>query len=362
LELSANNLSIAIVVMRESPAWSWNCGVWCGVRVYLHASLVVFIVLIFFLGSQPRSPEHVSDGSIAFIAVGVLLAAILLHELGHILATWHFGGKIEVMVLGPLGSWQSSNLVREPHHEVTAAMAGPLANLVGMIACCPTLVAADVSLGDILLKPLIPSGMLNGPTLWLVTVKMLFWFNWLFFLVNLIPAVPLDGGRARRSVLWPVMGYRAAIRTVSRAGMVVSLALCLAALFTYKGADRLVPPWLPLILLAIYLYFSSRQELLRTEEDDSDDDLLGYDFSQGYTSLERSIAPRRRGVSNPLRRWIRQRQAVKQQRLRELEADEERRVDEVLVRVKQLGFHCLSPDERALLNRVSARYRNRLQS
>ena len=141
--------------MRESPAWSWNCGIWGGVRVQLHASLVVFIVLIFYLAGRPRSLEYTPDG---FIAVGALLVAVLLHELGHILATWRLGGKIETIVLGPLGSWQTSNLVREPHHEVIAAMAGPLANLVGMVACGPLLVTAGISLGDYPAESPLPVG------------------------------------------------------------------------------------------------------------------------------------------------------------------------------------------------------------
>jgi hypothetical protein len=53
---------------------------------------------------------------------------------------------------------------------------------------------------------------------------------------------------------------------------------------------------------------------------------------------------------------------MKERRMRDVEAEEERRVDEVLIRVKELGVNALSPDERALLERVSARYRNRTES
>jgi hypothetical protein len=63
-----------------------------------------------------------------------------------------------------------------------------------------------------------------------------------------------------------------------------------------------------------------------------------------------------------MRRWLQQRQEMKERRLREMEAEEERRVDEVLIRVKEFGIDGLSPEERSLLHRVSARYRNRLQS
>jgi 2-oxo-4-hydroxy-4-carboxy--5-ureidoimidazoline (OHCU) decarboxylase len=53
---------------------------------------------------------------------------------------------------------------------------------------------------------------------------------------------------------------------------------------------------------------------------------------------------------------------MKQRRLRQLEREEERRVDSILVRVKELGLDAISPEERALLQRVSARYRDRQRS
>jgi hypothetical protein len=98
------------------------------------------------------------------------------------------------------------------------------------------------------------------------------------------------------------------------------------------------------------------------DDHESDDDLFGYDFSEGYTSLEESSPRSRRWPTGPLRRWLRQRRELKQRRLRDTEAAEERQFDEVLVRINQQGMDSLTPEERELLHRVSARYRDRSQS
>ncbi len=228
----------------------------------------------------------------------------------------------------------------------------------------PALLIAGVNLADLLLHPLHPAEALGDPSLSLVAMKMAFWFNWSLLFLNLAPVPALDGGYALRSILWPVMGYRAAVRTVSRSGSMIALMLCLLAVVLHEPANnyQLVPIWLPLIMLAIFFFFNSQQENQSLEEDDPEDDLFGYDFSQGFNSLEQTSHAARHRQRGPMRRWLQQRQEMKERRLREIEEEEERRVDEVLIRVKEFGIDGLSPEERSLLHRVSARYRNRLQS
>jgi hypothetical protein len=86
--------------------------------------------------------------------------------------------------------------------------------------------------------------------------------------------------------------------------------------------------------------------------------LFGYDFSQGYTSLERSTT-RHEAQVGPITRWIQRRRQARFQRQREVEAEEERRVDDILVRLHTHGIDSLSDEDRSLLKRVSARYRQR---
>jgi Zn-dependent protease len=341
--------------------------------VYVHASLLVIIVGMMYFATQYFATQitHIvhshtlDDGSIyGLVAAAVLLLSLVLHEIAHALAAWQLGGNVDLVVLGPLGGMNLPNMPREPHREVAVALAGPLVHFLVLLALGPVLMLQEVNLGEILPHPFYPENMLNG-SLGIVAAKMAFWLNWLLLLVNLIPAPALDGGRALRSVLWPVMGYRGAIRTVSRSGMLTALMFCLLALVLHDPQNNypLIPIWFPLVLMALYLYFSSQQEVQQVGDEDPEDDLFGYDFSQGFTSLEQPTGPRRRQQGpGPMRRWLQQRQEMKERRMREIEADEERRVDDVLVRVKELGVDGLSPEDRSLLQRVSARYRNRLQS
>jgi stage IV sporulation protein FB len=355
--------------MRETSGWNLSLGQWGGTRVYVHATLFVLVVLIVYLARLAH--RDLVDDTPAY-AYGLLYAAMFLvavavHELGHVLATWRLGGTTDLVVLGPLGGLYASSLPHhEPHREVreaAVALAGPLANLLAMIVLGPALLVANTSLGDILLAPLHPGAMIFAGSIWLVTMKMLFWFNYLILGVNLLPALPLDMGRVMRACLWAILGPRGATAFLARAGLVVALILVLTGVLWQDRPDlRLIPTWLPLMLLAIYVAFSARQELQVAEDHETDDDLFGYDFSEGYTSLEESLPRSRHWPTGPLRRWLRQRRELKQRRLREIEAEEERRFDEVLIRINQQGMHSLTSEERELLHRVSARYRDRSQS
>jgi hypothetical protein len=121
-----------------------------------------------------------------------------------------------------------------------------------------------------------------------------------------------------------------------------------------------VPLWMPLVLLAIVLFFSAKIEVEKLREQElGEQQWLGYDFSEGYTSLERSHEPEPEREPGPLGRWIRRRQQVRAHRRRIAEEEEEWRVDDILARLHQSGIESLSSKDRALLHRVSARYRER---
>jgi hypothetical protein len=213
-----------------------------------------------------------------------------------------------------------------------------------------------------LLNPLQPDNVIEGSP-WLVAAKLTFWLNWLLIVVNLLPAFPMDGGAALRALLWPAFDYRTAALVVTRVAKVSALGLCLIAwLLRDAFAPAAIPAWVPLVVFALFVFFGAQQEAARLEEQDDDDDLYSYDFSQGYTSLERNAEVTRRSGPGALRRWLDARREARRRRQRMVEQDEERQVDEILARLHETGMQGLSASERALLHRVSARYRGRTRS
>jgi hypothetical protein len=111
------------------------------------------------------------------------------------------------------------------------------------------------------------------------------------------------------------------------------------------------------VFLAIFIYVSCKHQWIVLETG-GEDSLFGYDFSQGYTSLERDQPPppRRPGW---FRRWLQRRAAQKLQREQETREAEERRLDELLEKVQREGIGALTDEERRFMKRVSDRYRNR---
>ena len=134
-----------------------------------------------------------------------------------------------------------------------------------------------------------------------------------------------------------------------RTSKLTALAICILAWFVGETNGRRAPAAGAAGVVGHVHFLHALQEAARLEEADWDEGLFNYDFSQGYTSLERgSDTPRPRGT---LRRWLQNRRELRRRRRLTQEQEEERQVDEILLRLHEAGMDGLSAKERALLNR-----------
>src|SRR4051794_7411792 len=100
--------------------WSLPLGRWWGVAVYLHVFFVLSAVLA--LAFQLTEPDLLGTG---LMLVAVLFVSVMLHEIGHSLAALRVGGKVDAVVLGPVGGLISPRVPDEPEIHLFVALAGP---------------------------------------------------------------------------------------------------------------------------------------------------------------------------------------------------------------------------------------------
>lgn len=353
---------------QQNDLWSISLGRWGALTVRLHMVFLLFAVVTLFLC---WSDERTSL-SLAWISLACLLAGVLIHELGHVFATRRMGKPCDEIVLWPFGGVSPAENWRSPREGLAVALAGPGANLLVCLACFPVLGALDpqiISWG--LLQPFQPEGLagLAGATTLQTMLRLLFWINWVLFLANLIPAHPFDGGHALYhylSLVWPKVPDSQRRPIVARTGQVFAVGLVILG---FAGTDfsrgDAFALWLPLSVLAIFVFFSARHFVLRADDTERETaeatpqvstdvaDLAELDEDDSLESLDETT---------PLEDWIDERQESTRRQREEIEADEEQRVDDILARLHETGMDGLSRQDREFLERVSARYRNRQES
>ena len=184
-------------------------------------------------------------------------------------------------------------------------------------------------------------------------IARLFWVNFFIAIVNIVLiGFPLDGGRMFQSILWNYTGYRQATFAAVIAGFVT---VFIVAVWGIVMKELLA------LCLALFIYVSCKQQyfILETGGDES---VFGYDFSQGYTSLERdqptSVAPRPPRQSW-WQRWRQAREAKRQQREVETREADESRMDCLLEKISSNGIGSLTEEERRFMKKFSDRYKNR---
>ncbi|MDN4611615.1 site-2 protease family protein [Arthrobacter burdickii] len=158
-------------------AWSWFV-------------ITAFIVLVFGPRVSQTFPGIGAGAYAVALGYALLLAAsVLIHELAHALTARAFGWPTTRIVLNLWGGHtQFASFNASPGRSLAVALAGPAANFV------------LAGLGWVILQALTP-----GSVSYLLAT-ILVWANLLVALFNVLPGLPLDGGRLVESAVWKATG------------------------------------------------------------------------------------------------------------------------------------------------------------
>ncbi len=170
------------------PPGTLRIGTIAGVDVLVRSSWLLVALLIAFL-LAPRV-EQVQPGLgalkyLAGVAFAVLLyLSVLLHEIAHAVMAQRYGLGVRSISLHFLGGvTEIDSETRTPGQEFKVAVVGPLTSIVlGLLALA--------------LLTVTPDGLLR------LAVQGLAGANLIVGVLNLVPGLPLDGGRVLKSLVW----------------------------------------------------------------------------------------------------------------------------------------------------------------
>jgi Zn-dependent protease len=153
---------------------------------FLVAGLIAIIIAPVVDQAQPGLGPWKYVAGLAFAVI--LYLSVLLHEASHAIVAHRFGFPVSSITLHFLGGMTAiEGEARKPRQEFLIAVVGPLTSIA----------VGAVALG---LRPVTPDGLL------LMAVEGLAGANLLVGVLNLVPGLPLDGGRVLKSLVWRLTG------------------------------------------------------------------------------------------------------------------------------------------------------------
>lgn len=160
----------------------------------------------------------------------LLLLSVAVHEAGHCLAARRAGLAVVRVTLSLVGgTFEVDEAPRGPATELRIAAAGSLTSL----GCALGAAVAHVALVEGDADPLVAAVAAAAAV-----------GNLLFVALNLLPGLPLDGGRIARAALWAVSGREPlATRVAAMLGRAVGGALLAIALLASASGDAATGIW-----------------------------------------------------------------------------------------------------------------------
>src|SRR5688572_10234926 len=247
-------------------AWSVRLARIAGIDVYVHATffmVIAWIALVYW--RQNGTVAAVVDG-VGFILT--LFACVVLHEFGHALTAARYGIRTRDITLLPIGGVARLERMPEvPVQELWVALAGPAVNVVIALLLFVWLqVSGNWESAD-------GVGVATGGFVERIMIANVYLVGF-----NLLPAFPMDGGRALRALLATRMEYT---RATSRAALVGQGMAIVFAFIGLQGNPVL-------IFIALFVWIGAGQEASMTQMKSA---LAGIPLRGAMLTHFRTLAP-----------------------------------------------------------------------
>jgi Zn-dependent protease/CBS domain-containing protein len=220
-----------------------------GIPVYVSPYWFIIAGVFSLIYANDLSSEL--SGNIRYVVavafVVLLYLSVLVHELSHSVVARGFGLPVRRILLHPLGG--VSEIEREaptPVREFAVAGAGPALSLA----------LGGVGWG---LVQLVPYGVTGA------LIRQLMFANIIVGLFNLLPGLPLDGGRMLRAVIWQIT-KKPTSATIAAAwvGRIIALGLLAIPFFAggLAGGDIVSMIWV--LAIAAFMWTGASQSIKAT--------------------------------------------------------------------------------------------------
>lgn len=189
-------------------------------EIKLHPILFVFIIISFLTGT--------------FVALFVIMAIVLIHELGHYLMAVFFKWRVRRIMIWIFGGVMDTDEhgTKPLFEEILVTIAGPFQHVL----IYPLLILLSQ-------VEFIPSSI----------IELAFFYNTVILFFNLLPVWPLDGGKLLFLLLSSRLPYRKAYDSV----ILFSMAICVLGLIVQL---LFIPFTLSSFMLFLFLLMENRTD------------------------------------------------------------------------------------------------------
>jgi Zn-dependent protease/CBS domain-containing protein len=234
-------------------SWSIPVGRLFGIEIRIHLTFVFLLLFLFF---TQAATQEASAALRVLGLVAIIFGSVVLHELGHALVARGSGIPAKGIILLPIGGitiLDEAHAIPDPinawKRDIRIAVAGPLVNL--LIAGLSALVLFAAIPGfSLTVRPLLDPRAL---------LRSIVWANLYLGLFNLLPAYPMDGGRALRAVFSRRVDMVRATQRAVRIGHVFSILMIMVGMLISSRAEtRWDGYWL--MMVGFFLFAGAQLE------------------------------------------------------------------------------------------------------
>ncbi len=196
-------------------------------NIQIRVSYLFFIILVFSMFFN------------CFDQLLIFIVVILIHELAHCYVSTYYDigiSEIKFFIFGGVARFQE-HIEENSKQEIIIASAGPITNFVLIFI---TLLIMD--------KFHIEKGYM---------IQLFLIANMVVGLFNLIPVLPLDGGRIARGILGNYLGIKRATYMVVRLGYCICILLFVIGIYASLVYNI---EYIFISFLSAYIFFSNKKE------------------------------------------------------------------------------------------------------